>query len=373
MTGSLQIKNNKYYIVINYYDENNKRKLKWIKTDLPVKNNKRKAEELLKETLVKYNDCKINYSDISFIDFMDNWFESKKDSLRPCTYERYYGQFKKHIKPFFKNISLQELSPVHIQNYYNKKIKEGLSGNTVLKHHANINNCLKYALSLNLIPYNPASRVMLPKKEKYYASYYDEDMIKTLLKCIKGDDLEDLIYMTALYGLRRSEVLGLKWDAIDFKNKTIQIYHTAIRTQQGMVYADTTKTQSSRRTLPLNEKIEVRLLELQKKQLFDKLLFGSSYNDNNYIFKKRDGTPFDSSFVSHHFNLILQKNNLPHIRFHDLRHSAASMFFELGFSLKEVQEYLGHSNISTTADIYTHMQYKSKVKMADTIGSKLVI
>lgn len=373
ITGSLQTKNNKYYIVINYYDENKKRKQKWIKTNLEVRNNKKKADKLLQETLNRYNNSNTIYTDITFIDFMDKWLNTHKEQIRPITYELYSLQIEKHIKPFFGSVKLQDLSPFHIQDYYDTKINSGLSACTVLKHHANIHSCLKYALNLNLIPYNPADRVILPKKEPFRGSYYNNEQLKQLFKCSKGDILEDLIYITALYGLRRSEVLGLKWQAIDFEKKTICICHTGVQGYKNMIYTDDTKTHSSYRTLPLTADAENRLLNLKRKQAQYKLMFGNSYKNNDYVFKREDGTLLNGNYVTKHFSDILKNNNLPHIRFHDLRHSAASMFIALGFSLKEVQEFLGHSNISTTADIYAHLQYEAKTDMAEKLNKVIAI
>lgn len=372
MTGSLQKKNQKYYAVLNFYDENKKRKQKWIDLHLSTKgNNVRKAQQKLRNLITEYENQDITYTNITFIDFMMKWLESKPD-IRGNTKYIYQLAINSHIKPYFKEKKLQDIKPIDIQQYYNFKLKT-LSENTVLKHHATISGCLKYAVRMNLIPYNPAERVLLPKKQKYFANYYNKEQINKLFECIKGNDLELLIKMIAIYGLRRSEIVGLRWQSIDFEKHTIHINHTAVCSKGGVIYDDRTKTESSNRFLPLNNEIENKLLQLKCQQENDKKLFGNTYKENDYVFKWKDGKPYKPEYVTRQFNKILKENKLPKIRLHDLRHSAASLLVDLGFSLKEIQEYLGHSNISTTADIYSHLKFESKRNIVNTMNEKLNI
>ena len=370
MTGSLQIKRDKYYAVLNMYDENHKRKQKWIDLELSSKgNNYRKANQKLNNILAEYDSQDLKYTNISFVDFMQNWLDLKSN-IRANTLYSYQIVLNAHIKPYFKTKKLQDIKPIDIQNYYNYKLKN-LSGNTVLKHHANIHGCLGYAVKMNLIAYNPADRVMLPKKEKYRAEFYNDTQLKKLFKCIKGHPLELLIKMTATYGLRRSEISGLRWSSVDFDKNIIYINHTAVCSKGGVYYDNKTKTDSSNRALPLSKEFTEKLKELKQQQANDKVFFGNTYIDNDYIFKWEDGRPFNPGYISRHFERIIEDNKLPKIRFHDLRHSAASLLVDMGFSLKEVQEYLGHNNISTTADIYSHLEFKSKQNIVKSMSDKL--
>ena len=372
MTGSLQKKNEKYYAVLNFYDENKKRKQKWIDLNLSTKgNNVRKAQQKLRSLITEYENQDITYTNITFVDFMKKWLESKPD-IRDNTKYIYQLAITSHIKPYFKEKKLQDIKPIDIQQYYNFKLKT-LSENTVLKHHATISGCLKYAVRMNLIPYNHAERVLLPKKQKYFANYYTKEQINNLFECVEGNDLELLIKMTAIYGLRRSEIVGLRWQSIDFEKHTIHINHTAVCSKGGVIYDDRTKTVSSNRFLPLTAEIEIKLLQLKCQQENDKKLFGNTYKDNDYVFKWKDGKPYKPEYITRQFNKILKENDSPKIRLHDLRHSAASLLVDLGFSLKEIQEYLGHSNISTTADIYAHLKFESKRNIVKTMNEKLNI
>lgn len=374
MTGSLQIKNGRFHIVLNIIDENGKRKPKWIATGLEIRGNKRKADEMLKETIAQYEEKKIVIGKKTlFSDFMLNWLENCKHILKQNTYDNYSVVINAHIVPYFRelNINLQELEPQHLQRYYNLKLDSGLSPNTVSKHHANIHKALDWALSQNMIVYNPADRVQLPKKQRFVGHYFDDCQLKELFIISKDTPIESVVYLTAHLGLRRSEVLGLKWDVVDFTNKTITIKRTAVQTSSETLYSDTVKTSSSLRTLPLTPSLSSYLTELKKHHRKMKKVFGEEYDDNDFICKWDDGKPLKPDYVSRKFNSILKGSKLPVIRFHDLRHSAASLLFELGFSLKEVQEWLGHADISTTSNIYLHLQYKSKVTMAEKLSNRL--
>ena len=173
--------------------------------------------------------------------------------------------------------------------------------------------------------------------------------------------------------MRRSEVIGLKWDAIDFDNKTITIKHTIQETQVDgkytLVACDTTKTKSSCRTLPLVDPYEKMLLRMKSNQAENRRLCGSYYNQNylDYIFVNEIGEIIKPGYVSAHFADVLEKHNMPRIRFHDLRHSCATMLFAQGVPMKEIQAWLGHSTIGTTANIYTHLDENSKINSANAI------
>jgi len=374
MTGSLQIKNGKYYAVLNFKDNEGKRRQKWISLDMEIKNNKRKAEQALKKLVAEYESKKIDIiNKQSFSDFMGEWLKVIKASVKLNTYNGYKFHYDKHIKPYFDKlgVAVVDLTPMHIQNYYSSKISEGLSASTVKRQHANIHKALDYALKMNIIPYNPADRITLPKREHYTGKFYDENQLKQLMEICKGTSIESCVFLTVNYGFRRSEVLGLKWSAINFTENTITVNHTAVSTTSGVVYEDATKNKASLRTLPLTEGVKSYLLELMKYQKCMEKQFGDCYHKSEYICTYDDGRAIPPDYVTHKFNKILRNSNLPKIRFHDLRHSAASLLINSGFNLKEVQEWLGHSNIATTGNIYSHLQYASKVNMAKRFNELL--
>ena len=194
-----------------------------------------------------------------------------------------------------------------------------------------------------------------------------------LFAVARGDPLELPIILGAFYGLRRSEVVGLKWNAIDFERKTFTIQHTVVEIKvdgkSTVVLKDSTKTKSSCRTLPLVPPFERLLLEIKAQQEINRQVCGDCYcNDYlEYINVNALGELMKPNFITQHFDILLAKNKLKKIRFHDLRHSCASLLYANGVSLKEIQEWLGHSDISTTSNIYTHLDFTSKVSSANAI------
>lgn len=205
------------------------------------------------------------------------------------------------------------------------------------------------------------------KPQPYKAEIYTEQQLIELLNKIKDDPLIYLIILTSFLGLRRSEVLGLKWNSVNFETKEILIKETVVRNKT-TISKKKTKNESSYRSYPLSDDIFNIILLLKEDEKKNAKKWGGKYNKNDYIFKHSDGRPFTPNYVSQHFKLILEKNSFKHIRFHDLRHSCASLFLAKGHSLKEIQLWLGHSNFSTTADIYAHLDTNSKKNMAETMS-----
>lgn len=230
-----------------------------------------------------------------------------------------------------------------------------------------------------MIPGNPADKVERPKKEKFTASFYDADEINRLFEISKGTKLEIPILLGAFYGMRRSEAIGLKWDAVDFEHDTITIKHTAtevdLEGKRVLIAQDTTKTKSSRRTLPLVPFVKERFLRLQEEQEENRRLCGNCYNReyDGYICVNEIGDLIKPEYVSSTFAAFLEENGMRRIRFHDLRHSCASLMLSSGVPMKQIQEWLGHSDFSTTANIYAHLEYSSKISSADAMLTGLGI
>ena len=376
MTGSIQTKKDRknYYAVLNVYDENGKRKPKWIDTGVPIKgNNKRKADAKLKELLVKHGENKTDFSrDVLFDGYLEQWLETLRPFVSPVTYDSYKVIMDVHLLPFFRGrkLKITDVAPVHLQQYVNAKLKT-LSPNTVLKHLANLSKCLNSAVKQNIIPYNPVKRIEMPQKVKFMgAKHYNKEQIERLLECSEGDNLEIAIWLTVFYGLRRSEVLGLAWGAIDFENDSLTIKHTVVPTPMGIYREDRTKNESSHATFPLSGRIRKKLIEWKGKQDGYKEAQPNDYFSNDYVCTYPDGQPIKPDYVSNHFVLLLRKHGLPRIRFHDLRHSSASYLKHLGFDLKDIQVWLRHKDIQTTMNLYTHLDMKAKSNIADRLDGE---
>lgn len=383
VAGHLQEKNGMFYVVLNYRDENGKRKTPWISTNLPVKGNKKRAENFMmdvRRNFVPPNVQRIEEreamqkGDILFTDFLLKWLRVAKSTVKLTTYASYEMMATRIIIPYFEtlNIKLKELTTEDIQEFYSTQL-ERVSANTVIHYHAVIHRALKYAVKIKTIQSNPAVNVERPRKEKFIGSFYDKKEINTLFDIIQSHPLEVAIKLAAFYGLRREEIIGLKWTAIDFENNTLTIQHTVTECNLDgkhiEVASDTAKTDSSLRTMPLVTNFREMLLAKKEKQEHYRKLCGRSYCKEylDYIFVNEMGERWKPRYLSDGFKRILEQNGLRRIRFHDLRHTCASLLLANNVPMKKIQEWLGHSDFSTTANIYAHLDYQSKISSAEAM------
>lgn len=291
----------------------------------------------------------------------------------PCViYRKLYGDGGLWVRPlemFLGRVDREKYPEVRQE--YRFQLQEIAS----VAHH----KALKYAVKMDLIPFNPADKVERPKKQRYIADYYRQEELERLLEASKDHPYSLLIQMTAFYGLRRSEALGLKWDAIDFERDTITIKHIVTNAKIDgkceIVCADRAKTKSSLRSLPLVSNIREKLLALREQQKENRRVCGNCYSKkyNGYVFVDAMGNIFNPRSVTANFSKLLEQNGLRHIRFHDLRHSCASLLLANDVPLKQIQEWLGHSDIGTTANIYSHLDYKSKITSANVMDNILTL
>ena len=380
VAGHLQEKNGTYYMVLSFHDETGKRKTKWVSTGLPVKGNKKKAEKLLMELRQNFEEPEVldPSDDILFSDFMLQWLEIVKPTIAITTYSSYSNMVKGVIVPYFKekSIMLRELKATDIQAFYMEQLKR-VKANSVIHYHANIHKALKYAVKIEMIDTNPADKIERPKKDRFVGSFYDSKEVQELFEAAKGTKLEIPIFLGAFYGLRRSEALGLKWSAIDFDNDTITIQHTVtmcnLDGKHVQIAQDTTKTKSSMRTLPLVPVFKAKLEKLREDQKEYMRVCGKCYDKRylDYICVDEMGTLISPHYLTSAFPKLLEKNGLRKIRYHDLRHSCASLLLANGVPMKQIQEWLGHSDFSTTANVYAHLDYNSKLSSADAMVNGL--
>ena len=316
--------------------------------------------------------------DMPFSSYLVQWMEIARSTLKPNTAAGYASMIQNPIAPYFqqRGITLGGLQAVDIQMFYTSQLKR-VSANTVIHYHAIIHRALKYAVKTDLIDVNPADKVERPRKDRFTASFYDGNEVNRLFQAARGTPLELPVMLAAFYGLRRSEVVGLKWDAIDFENKTIAIRHTvtacAEKGRRIEVAADTTKTASSRRALPLVPAFQTKLAALKEEQEKNRILCGRSYCTDylGYVLVDAMGNRLKLSYISTAFPVLLKRNGLRPIRFHDLRHSCASLLLKNGVPMKQIQEWLGHSDFSTTANIYAHLDAGSKLTSAQAMEKGL--
>jgi len=386
IAGHLQIKNDNYYMVLNYTDANGKRRQPWIPTGLPAKGNKRRAEKLLLDTRKSFvppvasKENEDISSDMLFADYMELWLEIIRSSVEKTTFSSYTQMVKGKIAPYFRNtgLTLDGIQAKHIQSFYLHELKT-VSPGTVIHYHANIHKALKYAVKMDLIPFNPADKVERPKKQRYIADYYRQEELERLLEASKDHPYSLLIQMTAFYGLRRSEALGLKWDAIDFERGTISVIRTVttitLDGKQTEIEQQSAKTKSSLRTLPLIGSFREYFMQVKEAQELNKQVCGNCYNYeyDGFVFVDELGERMRVEYLTNAFPKFLESHGLRRMRFHDLRHSCASLLLANGVPLKHIQEWLGHSDFTTTANIYAHLDYKSKITSAQAMETGLAL
>ena len=397
ITGCLQQKNGYYYAVL-YTKVEGKRKCKWIATKLPVNGtSNRKAQKVFEEIRSEFERSeeerlrreaewaeltKNTHPDalLPFTDYIEKWLNSTRSSLATTTYQSYSSMIKARILPYFKPLDLQlmEVTPQNIEDFYQTILNDNCTTNTVIHYHAILRKAMQVAVKKDIIKKNPVDKVQRPKKNTFHGNFYSEDEMMELFDAISGDPLELCVKIAAYYGLRRSEVLGLRWDAIDIERKTISINHKIIEAEVDGKFIpmgeDVLKTKSSFRTLPLIPAVENLLLEEKEKQEMFRRLFKKSYCRDylDYICVDQCGNLLRPNYVTEHFAWIIQKYDLKKIRFHDLRHTCASLLLSNGISMKQIQIWLGHSTFSTTADIYAHLDYTAQEASANAMNGMFI-
>ncbi len=326
MTASLRVKNDKYYVVLTHTTDGKKNQT-WVSTGLSVTGNEGKARQIMLDMLGEKPE-QAAPPDMLFSDAVRRWLEDVRHRVDEVTYQGYEVQARAHILPYFDDLQIRlcDVDGETLQTYINVKAKfgrsdghGGLSAVSLRQHKNVLNQTLKLAQRDGLIQTNPADLVVMPHAAQFTGTFYTEAQMRDLLTAVKNERLYPIIYVTALYGLRRSEVLGLKWDSINFAMQTLTIRHTVARVTK-VVEKNKTKNASSFRSFPLTDDA-VRLFKilLQQEQYY-RNHFGKDYIDNDYVFTWEDGHPYSPDYVSHTFHKLLKKYDLPHIRFHDLRH-----------------------------------------------------
>lgn len=377
--GCLRNKNGRYYTVIHYIDSSGKRRTKEKATGLEVKRgNKKLAQEILAERLNEYRNA---YSldavaeKIYFEDYLEKWMGRIRKEVRANTYETYRAQMDNHVLPYFKqkHILLRKLKHRDIQQYYNYELEQGMSASSVKKYHANIHKALDEAVRDELIPANPSDKAILPQKQKSKINPYTAEEAEALFKAVEGTKMEVPVKLATMFGLRREEVLGLRWSAIDFSKRTLRINHTCVLVGNAAVNVNRTKNESSNRTLCMTDDMASYLKGVKKQQREQQLKQGEQYVYTDYVCIDEYGQQLKPNYISERFRETLKKNGLRHIRFHDLRHTCASLLMNHGYETADISKMLGHSTITTTVDIYGHIDEKRMRNIAEKMGSVLAI
>jgi len=383
VAGHLTLKNGRYYAVLNYRNAGGQRKTKWISLGLSEKGNKRKAEAELARLRAEFEPPKEVgdlSSDMLFADYLLEWLEIAKGRLAVATYSSYAAMIKKPVGPYFRqrNLTLRELEARHLQMFYSEMLRK-VKPNTVIHYHAIIHSALKYAVKTDMLVQNVADKVDRPKKNGFQPVFLSAEEMQKMFEALRGTKLELPVLVAAFYGFRRGEVLGLKWDAIDFERGTISVIRTVttitVEGKQMEIEQQSAKTKSSLRTLPLIGSFREYFLQVKEAQELNKQICGNCYNHeyDGFVFVNELGERMRANYLTSAFPKFLEDHGLRRMRFHDLRHSCASLLLANGVPLKHIQEWLGHSDFTTTANIYAHLDYKSKITSAQAMETGLAL
>jgi integrase len=289
-------------------------------------------------------------------DYLDRWLaDTVKGTVRTSTYERNEEIVRLHIKPSLGRVGLKKLTPTHVRGLYSEKLDSGLAPATVRRIHSTLHKALSQAVSDGIVPRN-AAHVKAPRPAPEEIRPLSEDEARAFLDAARqsGERFEALYVLAITTGLRRGELLGLRWDDADLEFGTLRVGRALVR-EGGRHTLGETKTRRGRRQINLTPRTVNALKKHRKKQLEEKMKLAGLYKDHGLIFASGVGTPVNpENLVKRSFKPLLKKAGLPEIRFHDLRHTCATLLLSRGVHPKLVQELLGHATIAMTLDTYSH-------------------
>lgn len=318
-----------------------------------------------------------NIEQLTVRTYLDDWMKSHVEVIMaPTTVDNYKTSIEKHINPYLGDIKLKELNKKNLECFYSIQRKEGradgrggLSNVTIQLIHRTLHSAFRHAVKKNIIEKNPADYVKVPIEKSYSATVYNKQELRHLLNLSKGTSLEIPIILASMLGLRRGEVLGLKWSNVDFDKKTVYIRDNLVYTQKG-IHTRLPKGANNERSIHMPQLVCERLKEHRQNQ--NRLITVSlKYKNMGFVYCKMDGTPYNPTYFSKKFSKFLEQENLKKIRFHDLRHSNAALMHGEGVPAKVIAERLGHSTIAVTFDIYVQTQEGQLIDAAEKIENAI--
>jgi integrase len=289
-------------------------------------------------------------------EYLDSWLKgSVLGTVRQSTYDRYEIAVRVHLKPALGRIKLSKLTAAKVSTFYQEKRNEGCADSSINKLHVTLHKALDQAAKWQMIPRNVCEVVDSPRPSSDEIRPLSTEETKRLLEAAKGDELEAVYILAVHTGMRQGEILALKWTDVDLENFTISVRRTLTKSGTKIVTGET-KTSKGRRTITLTTEAVSSLREHLDRQLEDMERLGDLYRDNGFVFTTYGGTFINPSNLRRRsFKKLLERAGLPQIRFHDLRHTCATILFKEGKHPKLVQELLGHANVAITLDTYSHV------------------
>lgn len=330
----------------------------------------KKARKAMNEMIVDLNKGGyVEPSTEKLADYLDNWLEHKRKRVTHSTYLHYKGNVNNHIKPALGDIRVHELNARQIQNFYDALLDNDLSERSVHHIHRVLSNALGYGATLGDITKNVAKAAQPARVRKKEMEYWQMDTLWKFINATRKEQFFIAWYIAAFTGMRQGEVLGLKWDCVDFKNKVIYVKRSLKRSEKSNYHIADLKNNSSYRSVSISDTDIFELKKHRNKQEEIKELIGKEYEDNNLVVATNIGTHLLPSNLGRAFRRCITQTEVSSIRFHDLRHTHASMLFGLKTHPKIVQERLGHSSIQVTLDTYSHMLPNMQEAVAESLES----
>lgn len=395
MKYSIHINKTLWHVSFYVRDANGKNRLKQLSTGIKGLDNrgnqinKRKAEEKAKEIIAKFEGTiDSEYGGWTLDKCVAYCLELKKSKLSPTTYNDYLSALDKHLTPYFsKGKPIRELKPKDIENFCSYKLGEGKNPKTVNKLLSLIGPAFRYAEKNDFIIKNPMSVVDKPSKVRSETQYYTAEQLNTLAKAAKGSYIETPVILAMVLGLRRSEIIGITWDNVDFENRLIHIRQSVVngdpsimpkgtykvigkasgRRKRDIILKTMLKTDSSVRSFTMNDALYNYLRTLKAKQ---DVMPRETKAYMDFVCVNAVGALITPDAITSQFRKLLDRNNLPHIKFHALRHSCISLLANnTAFSMKQIQDYAGHSDFLTTFNVYSHSDDSAKKTEMDYITS----
>ena len=299
-------------------------------------------------------------------EWMDEWLELYLPNVEETTIIGYKAKIRCYIKPSLGDILLQSLRAHHIQKMVNDMIAKGLSPKNIRDTYNNVNAAMKKAVVLRMIPYNPCEGVTLPKLKRYRAKVYDITNIHKLLELAKGTDMYLPVLLCVTFGLRRGELLALRWSDIDFNKKVLMVRNNMVRGEKGFIIK-APKSESGVRDIRIGDDTLEELRAAKKKYFEDMCSYGAGFQNLNFVIRQADGSPLKPDSMTQKWERFVQDHNLPHIRLHDLRHSNATALIMAGVNPKVVQQRLGHADVNITLNTYTHVLPEMDIEAAEKL------
>lgn len=372
MSGNIRPRKHKdgkvtYQVVIERGTDGNGKRLR----DFYTYKTKKEAQQALAEKLSQLSHNTYNEpSKLTVAEALDQWYATSVEPNLKANTKNGYQVNIRHIKNGIGGVQLQKLTAMQIQTFYNDLEAEGLSPRSVQYIHTNLKACLKYFNKMQVLSNNQADFATVPRQVKAKNDYYTEQEVRELLEKTKETDIYLEILLAVGIGLRRGEVLSLTWKDVDFSKGILNI-NKSVSTIKGKTVVSTTKTASGERKVKIPVFVLEALRERREKQWADRKVLNGSYNENNLVCCKSDGSYYNTGSFTTKFSKLLKKLGLRHIRYHDLRHTNATLMMSYGIPIKVMSENLGHANTGVTMDTYSHVTPKMKEEVADKFDDEL--